>query len=1544
MASAATIINTTAKIIGKVLKVLSYIVLGVVGLVVVILIAVNFLLQTGFFTEFVLAQALPPVEEAICANIEVEKLRLSIIPFSLQIEGAVFTDPEGKFDYPFATLDRLTVKVKTAPLLTGKVVAKTVSIEGATNYLYIGDGLENLPICPSEPKKEEEEKPESDEPFKLKLPIEVEDLHVDAVFRMDMPSRTPKPTPEEPEPQPSTPLSLAVASINLDGEADLNSGDAKVALRVGGVDFAMGEMRETVESIALDAEANLQDWYAKVPQLAIRIPGVTLDATASATDLLGEMDVEADLDLAAELRKINQLVLTKPDDIQLAGLLKLAAKYKMKLGKDKFMYVVDGTLDMPSGRVNELALRDLGAAFTLTPEHAKLPRFHLGVGAGAIDLTAKVGLKNSMPLNAKVNVAGLDVGDSLNRFGLKDLPVAGVLDAELSADGPLKPLSLETLGTIGLVQAGFGEIKVKQVDVNLDANVGTKANDVRQLRVAIDDVAVGGSVIDQVNLVLEGVVGPEINKIKTLKLNTPHSEVDITGTANLKGPLDLGVSVTLGDLSEFAGFVGGKKLAGSGALKATVGGTMKNPQVEGNLQFIEVFFDQIEVNSLSAKLGFANKKATVQDLLLESSAAVIRLDASYDMSGEKPLVTAKLSMPQTQINDVLVLAGLAEKLDIDGDVMLEADITGPVDALDGNVTLRADKVEAFKEKIEALTLNARLDGGVVLLDDLTLIKNRGIRPVFHRGMWRPRPETQITEEDRQPAIIKLSGKVDPNAKAFEMKLRSQRLSETASNIVVNERIHAMADLDFTADLAGTFENPEGTLRLAIEHGRYEHLDLGNSTLDVKIEDKQVKVTGVLLDGRRPVLLEGRKKKPVTIAPTGDDEQETPGATEENPTPEDTEDDFAPVDEPGDPDFAPPAGLVFAQAEDAEFAPVATDAQQPASTDEVDLGRINLDLTLGLGEGMPIDAKLVFENFDYAHFLASREQVKQLQRGEQRDEMEEEQQREEIFGGMIRGEILLNGKLGKPKPPEGAPPPADQPLDIKAEVRFDEIMFQRNEFIIKNQNEQRQLTPIVIRYDRGNVSVDSFALGGKGVKIDLAQEQLRGESYFVLTAQVALSVAKSFTTALSDAKGRLDLRAEIPVKFDLDKVVADLEIPRANFIVQNVPTAIEKFKLKVHFAKRTASVEQLSADIGGGKLTGGGTITLPPKKKKREETTPQSVSEMRRRGERPGSSPEEKTKIDLYVRLNNVKTGIDPYIEIALDKVEILVTSRPDGKLDVSGEIDIAKALISYEIDLITLFMMFQKPRGAVQGSEVYEKKEETVFFNIAVHAPRNVGFENSQATIELALDLVLVGSNVSPGMIGTVEVVKGNAQVLQNDYRVTSAVIQFYEETRIFPAFDINAETEVNEIKILINVSGTPERYTISFQSDPPMPEREIFTLLSLGVSYAEFQAGAGAEAAAVALAQQLVVGRAFRSYTGFDFGVDTSTGTSRLKISGELQKDLRLSIFRGISDPTLAAELEYSFIRYIAVYTDWSNFAGQEDVPASGGYGAGVRLKIDFR
>jgi len=1599
------------------LKTVAWLAGGAVGLVIVLLIAVNFLLQTGFFTRFVLDRALPPVEKLTCSKIEVERLRLSLLPFSLLVEGVRYTDPQEKFKYPFAKLKRLYVHVKTAPLLRGQVVVDEVSVEGAESYLFVRDGLENLPICPTPPKPKKPFKP-----FKVKLPIVVKKLHVDAKFRMDMPSITPAPTPDNPNPAPRQPLAVTVDSINLDADGNLNRGDVAAKLRLLGVAASFGEMRDQVQSLSLDAEANLQTWIAKVTQLAVEMPDLRLGATAQAADLLGEMDLSSDVQLAVDLHKVNQLVLAQPGDPQLFGLLNLNAKARLKLAKDQLIWAAEGRLALPQGEVNHLPLRDLRAEFVVSPERAHLTSFHAGIGQqGAVDVTGKVGLRDVMPLDADVRLANLNVGDILARFGQGKLGVAAVVGANLHASGQIKPLLVDASGNVALgsvryrdqvrldrltmrldatidqtsperlrfsaktamdlqdlayrdqaevargtinldahgsvpakkgppidavavgdvlleevaygqtklsrvnvsldAQAHVGAaiayeakvdllaeelaqgetIKVRKVELTLDAGGNANANDVRELKLAIDGVRVNQAEIPHAGLNVAGLFGPKKNLIRQFLLTTAHTRMEVAGGFDLEGgPIDVTADLQLGDLSEFAALVG-KPMRGSGSMHLHASGSTENPQAEGKLEFADLVFDTINVRHLSAGLGLANNRATVSQLVVESEGAHLSFDGWYDLN--ESTAQALLDMPETQIEALLALAGMQDRIKVAGMVSLHADVSGPVAALNGAVTMTGDQITAYDESLRSLRLNARLAEGEILLDDLTLIKDRGIRPLIQRGIWQPRPESLITAADRQPTKITLSGHLNPNDRSFALKLHTENLSETSSNAVARQRLHVMADLGLTADVEGTFDNPNGALELNIDRGRYEHFDLGHSSIRVDFAEQKIHLTGALLAQRKP---------------------------------------FAPDDEiiprPGrqargdDPDFAEDGAYRVAQAQGAPVPP-------PAGEDP--FGSIRLDATLSLTEARPYSAHVWFDRFDYSSFLKSAEQARQQRRQQAEDGARRPPANEGKLAGLIAGEIVVDGRLG----PSGAGPAADTagPAStngpaFNAAVRFDQIFFQRNRLIIRNQNEQGEVKPIIITYRDGRVDVQDFALGGSGMRIKIERQDLNGEPYFVLDGQAPLTVAKDFSDAIASAEGMLQLHAEIPMKFDLGKVTAGAKIDKASIDLADMPSVIENLKVDIEFANRAATVRECSADLGGGKLRVGGSYRLP-QAAQGEAGPGQAPAEAG-----PGQAGADHAQLELFVKVENVKTRYDPYLELTVRKIDLLITTRPDGKLEISGEVDIDKAVLRYNIDIVQILQTFQKTGGGSSGSQVYEKKEESVYFNIVIRAPRGVSVDNNFVQIEMSLDLVLTGNNVDPGMIGTIQVLKGQAVVLQNTYQVSSAVIQFFDETRIYPAFDINAVTVVNEIAIYINVSGTPDRYQITFQSDPPMTERDIVTLLSLGVSYEQFQAGSADEGAALAAAAQQLIGSQFRQYTGVDFGVDTSTGVSRLRVSRELEKNVLLSLFRGIAEPALSAELEWDFVRYLAVYGDWSDFAGQENVPSWGGAGAGIRVKIEFR
>lgn len=1469
--------KTKKRIVRRILKILAYLLLGPLALVLLLLISLNLLLQTGFFTNFVLRQALPPVEELLLADIEVGRLSLRFLPFRLILEDVRFALPNDPYAQPFAHLDRLYINARTRPLFKGQVVVDSLAVEGIQAYLVITEeGLANLPLpAPSLPEEAEKD----DKIFQLKLPITVEALQIDATAQADFPARLAKPTPEKDNPRPSAPLHAEIASLKIDGEADLASGETLVNLTITDVSVAMSDLQRRIPSIELKARANLQSWEAEIARLNLMTEGLALDVAATAKDLMTEIDLAAKVGLEADLGLVNQVALTGPLDPRFAGKLALAVDAGVHLGEFVTTYRAAGELGVPEGAVNDLTFKDLKLAFSADPQSAEVKDFHLQTADGALDLQAKLGLVDNKPVSTEIKITHLNVGKALSQFGLKDIPAAGIVSGHLTAAGDLAPLSVSAGGRIEVEQAAYGKVvKVGKVAIDLDTDSKSQSSEIHQLRVVANNIAAGGQVMPQATVDLRGLASSTVNRIDRLQITTPQSKVSVSGTADLSGPLNLQAAVELNDLSEFKGFVG-KELGGRGKIEAKVHGTMSNPAVTGFLDLTELLYDLYRIDSITAKVGYQNKKAEVEDLLVEAGAVALKVNAGYDMRPREPIITAEVNLPETGIPEILKLLPQEGLPEVKGETALQVAVKGSLKHLSGQVDFYAKHLEAYGEKVALVQLDADLADGAVLLEKLTIVKNRGIRPVLRDGMYRPKSEKEITSEDREPARLMLTGKVHPFEKTFDVKLRTENMNEQASNTVADGALPVLADLDLQADLAGTFENPGGSLKLKIKDGRYEKMDLGDSFIDLTMQDKQVVVTGELLADRR----------------SGEAEQAEQPAAPKNASAE-------------------------------------TDGEKKEVWSSAKLGSIKLDAKMNLAEGLPLEAKVVFDHFDYSPFLQGEAAVSRQAQSNGKKNDQSKKEEEAKSGGMIDGSLTVSGRLSQPVPgrfdAQGNPLSAP---DLIVDLKLDQLLFRQNELVIRNQDAQGKSVPIEIHYEKEKVSVPSFALGGKGVQLDLASQELRGENYLVLTGEIALDVGSAFTSALSDAKGKMELRAEIPVAFDLNKVVADVKIPKGTIAIQNVPSVVENLHLEVHFEKGLAEIRQLSANLGGGRLSGGGTYHLATEKK----------------AAAGGEPVKEPARIDLFIKLADVKTGFDPYVELALKKIDINVNTRDDGKLDVTGEVDIDKALISYNYDISNVFKTFQSSKGAVSGAEVYKKKEESIFLNIGIRAERRILLDNNFAQLEARADLLLTGTDVEPGMIGSVEILKGQASVLQNKYRLTSGVIQFFDERRIYPTFDINAQTDVNEIKIFINVSGTPDAPKFSLSSDPAHTERDIIVLLSLGISYEEFQAagseGGNEEAIAAAAAQQLLGGQ-IKSYTGLDIGVDNSRGTAQFKATKELLKDVDFSIFRGISDESLAAELEYDFMRYMATYTDWSNFAGQENVPSAGGFGAGIRLKIEFR
>jgi hypothetical protein len=637
------------------------------------------------------------------------------------------------------------------------------------------------------------------------------------------------------------------------------------------------------------------------------------------------------------------------------------------------------------------------------------------------------------------------------------------------------------------------------------------------------------------------------------------------------------------------------------------------------------------------------------------------------------------------------------------------------------------------------------------------------------------------------------------------------------------------------------------------------------------------------------------------------------------------------------DIWPPEGDTGAGAGDPDFQSSAT--ATPATTPQ--LGSIKIDATLDLNGEMPFTGKVVFDKLDYSDFLNSPAQ--ELRRIKAKGKAPPSSgivanADGDVLRGLIDGNAAFSGVLAK----EGADAEG-KPTTVReatAVVHFDELLFEQNAFKVRNQDETGRLTPVEIRYDKGVLSVPSFALGGQGVKLRLTNKTVDGADYVELTGEVDTKIAMAFVPALADASGALTLQAQAPVAFDLDKVTADVSMPRGMVAVKNLSAPVENIEFAAHFAHRVATIQKLSATFGGGVIQGGGDYKLASLAAAAPAAKPGAAENP------PPAKQKLHDQMNIFLKATNIRTGLDPYLDASVRKVDLIFSSRGNGKLDISGEIDIARANFTYDIDLPTILKKLQAPRAGVAGSEVYETRAPALYFNIVVRGDRNIIFENNLAQIEFKTDLLLTGNNVETGMIGSIDVIKGHATVWNNDYTVTNATIQFIDETQIRPAFDINARTDVRDTKVFVNVSGTPDNYKVTLASDPPNSEQDIVALLTVGVSVSEFQTSGSAVSSdqALAVAAQQLLGGQLHNYTGLDLSVDNSRGVPYFKASKDVYKNVTASILRSVSDPTVGAEIEWDFARYWSLNGAWSNFAGLKDAPPSGGYGPGVGLKIEFR
>jgi translocation and assembly module TamB len=162
---------------------------------------------------------------------------------------------------------------------------------------------------------------------------------------------------------------------------------------------------------------------------------------------------------------------------------------------------------------------------------------------------------------------------------------------------------------------------------------------------------------------------------------------------------------------------------------------------------------------------------------------------------------------------------------------------------------------------------------------------------------------------------------------------------------------------------------------------------------------------------------------------------------------------------------------------------------------------------------------------------------------------------------------------------------------------------------------------------------------------------------------------------------------------------------------------------------------------------------------------------------------------------------------------------------VSGDILVTKLAVTPGFDFGS-YLERSRQTAAISpaNSPLYNVK-----LDVAVRTAPELQMKTAVARLSGDADLRLRGSAARPSVLGRADILEGDATFNGIKFRLERGDITFANPVAIEPQVNLQATTHVRNYDLDITVTGTPDRLTVNYRSEPPLPKSDIIALLALG-------------------------------------------------------------------------------------------------------------------
>jgi translocation and assembly module TamB len=340
-------------------------------------------------------------------------------------------------------------------------------------------------------------------------------------------------------------------------------------------------------------------------------------------------------------------------------------------------------------------------------------------------------------------------------------------------------------------------------------------------------------------------------------------------------------------------------------------------------------------------------------------------------------------------------------------------------------------------------------------------------------------------------------------------------------------------------------------------------------------------------------------------------------------------------------------------------------------------------------------------------------------------------------------------------------------------------------------------PITASLDKGVVRIQGLHI--RGPKTDLQANGTLALQAKTVTASVKgnsnLEMLQQFSREIVSS-GDLALSADVRGTTANPTVNGRIELHDVSVNYTEIRNGITKANGVVRFNGNSAVVQNLTAEVGGGKVVLGGSASYA-----------------------------NEPRFALNAKATRVRVRVEQGLSLVVD-TNVQLTGGAKASV-ASGSVTVDEITYAPTSDFGSILTKTAPPvANATQPSPLLDNMKLDVQLRTSASL-----MVQAQMAENLSLDgnLQLRGTASHPGVLGRVNVNRGQLVFFSSTYNVNPGSISFYNPIRIEPVLNLSLETQAKGVDVTLRVTGPIDNMNLSYTSDPPLEFQEIVNLLASG-------------------------------------------------------------------------------------------------------------------